>query len=960
MSVYGITPYGTSVYGLDLYPAYSVEPFTAQSVTYGTVQVSWTKPTGTILRYRLLANRYGYPVNENDGTVLFDSATYPGSNYADTSIIPGTYHYYGFYVLADLADNIWIRSGVAGCLAIKDYGSSEEMWRRLPNHFRTIPETDGYLTGDAPGDSYLQQFVNVIGFGVDYLRTQYGMMLDHCNDPMAIPIDDLWNLAAEVGLKFSPEMPAYTIRKAVANQAHVCREGGTTPGIENEIILRTGWSADITTGANLMLEDDQSTFLHPVFYEYTRHRCYNIGECVWFGPPFSFRQWPGLGYWYKCISPTQGIDPPASGGSNANWQVIRDSDDTLLTLVQPSTGMPSTWEAVDLGNTNGVPTSGSVLQGLGVQNIANTGFAWNCLRLKNKASSSRNLMLRSVCRKTSQVNLTPWAVDPQSAVQDAVPVPYVRDSQQWDPTIRYGTGDLVLYQGQPFKALRASTGITPPTNDIANAEWTPLSESRRIRIATSGYVSDNMTGTAHAVKVVPCMEWYDCAGNFITRITARNTSSTGVPSKPDSLAFDSFTSQSRVYNVQAATSVSLGPWLATFWPNGTMSGRPAGTLSVPSPNFSLDGYHSLLPDLAGTGWSGRWVTQFVPQSAGNYTFSLKGLGGGVRMLVNGVPIISDWYGTPTSLTSSTVTLKGGTPVSVEVDYRAPDYTPGTWTANLIPQESLPLTLASSNQDIKVPPFYVVAGAEFIFSLTSSGGHAGGAITWYGSNGQPVGCFAFPYSSTAGVDESVSGFIPGNATSASIEVMCFSSFEGMESNFQMRTAVPQPSALTVTSPISLVPTGSVVNTGTLTGRLTDDETNTWLTPAGNFLIGYGNCWPLNPGQRSIGLVTGPANTNVGVTFRTSPQSGQTQGIVFRYTDDNNYWRCGRVSIRKKVAGVWTTVATHSTTFLNNDRMILTLSGSSIKVFRNAASTPVTSVTDTFNSSATKHGIIVENS
>ena len=956
MSVYGISSYDQSIYGLDRYPAYSVEPFTARSVNYGTLQVTWTKPSGSIFRYRLLANRYGYPVNETDGTVLFDSTTYPGSSYVDTSVIAGTYHYYGFYVLVDVTNNIWIRSGVSGCLAVKDYGSSNDMWNRLPEHFRTLPETGGELTGDAAGNPYLKQFVNVLGYSADYLRTQYGMLAEHYNDPMVIPIDDLWNLAAEVGLHFSPELPAYTIRKAVANQAHVCREGGTTQGIGNEIIIRTGWAADITTGPNLMLEDDQSTFIHPIFTPYSPYRYYYIGDYVWTGAPVLSRQWPGLGFWYQCISPCQGIDPTGVVTQSANWKVVKDADDTTLhTLLNSGTGFPSTWEAVDISATSGLPTAGSLIQGLGVKNLPGTGNAWNSLRLKNTAASSKTLIIRSAARQPSQVTGAPWAVDPQSAVQDAVPVPYVRDSQQWSPAIRYGTGDIVLCQGQPFTALRASTGIRPPANNIATPEWAPLSESRRIRIAASGYISDNMTGTGNPVKVNPCMEWYDATGNFITRVTARNTSTTGNPSKPDNFMFDSFTGSSRVFNVQGNNTAPIGPWQATYWQNQTLTGTPVGSQSVPNVNFSLDGTTSLFPSLANTGWSASWVTRFLPPSTGNYTFSLKGLGGGTRLLINGIPVINAWAGTPTSLTSATIQLPGGSPVTVEVDYVAPAYTQGSGsTPNLI---AIPNPVSTGSTNYTFPALPVIPGIEYGFGFTAPG-FIGATITWYGPNSnQPIGTTQFArQAGQPGIRSTAT--VPAGATSASVTIGADASPINVSAYFLMATGAPVASGLTVTSQVTFTPTTSLLNTNTLTGRTTDDNLLAWQTPVGNFSVGNGNCWPLIPGQRSIGLVPGPANTKLGVTFRTGPQSGQTQGMVFRYTDDNNYWRCSRTDLRKKVAGTWALVATHSTAFADNDRMIIVLNGPVIQVFRNAGGTPVSSVSDTFNSSATKHGVIVE--
>ena len=181
----------------------------ATGTNYGKVSVTWNQPSsGIMFRYRLLRNRYGYPVNQDDGDILYDSDNYPGSTYVDQDVVQGTYHYYGFYVLVDIADNIWIRSGLAACLAPYDYDSAGWFMDCLPECLKTIPSTGGALTDDAAGDSYLQSYLNVIGWGMDYLKTQYDSYAQHLNDPTFIPLDDLWNLAAQLGLNFSPDVPA--------------------------------------------------------------------------------------------------------------------------------------------------------------------------------------------------------------------------------------------------------------------------------------------------------------------------------------------------------------------------------------------------------------------------------------------------------------------------------------------------------------------------------------------------------------------------------------------------------------------------------------------------------------------------------------------------------------------------------------------------------------------------------
>ena len=161
----------------------------AASNTYTSVLVTWHPPSGIIFRYRLIRNRYGYPVNENDGDLIYDQTTYPGDSYTDLDVSQGTYHYYGFYVLVDIGDDIWIRSGFAGCLCIQDYGTGAWLFSLLPEYYTTIPQSQNplVLTDYAAEDSNLQKYLNIIGWMLDYLRTQYASYANHLNDAAFIP-----------------------------------------------------------------------------------------------------------------------------------------------------------------------------------------------------------------------------------------------------------------------------------------------------------------------------------------------------------------------------------------------------------------------------------------------------------------------------------------------------------------------------------------------------------------------------------------------------------------------------------------------------------------------------------------------------------------------------------------------------------------------------------------------------
>jgi len=103
-----------------------------------------------------------------------------------------------------------------------------------------------------------------------------------------------------------------------------------------------------------------------------------------------------------------------------------------------------------------------------------------------------------------------------------------------------------------------------------------------------------------------------------------------------------------------------------------------------------------------------------------------------------------------------------------------------------------------------------------------------------------------------------------------------------------------------------------------------------------------------------LDTGTADGTIQVTF-ANLQDGNR--LVFRATDALNQWTVEVDStsmiLSKIVASVGTIVANIAGTFVSGDKMRVELFGPSIKVFQNA--TLLTAQTDTFQQTATKHGI-----
>ena len=472
-------------YGLTLYTPYNVNPFSATARDYTTISLQWTQPdisSGDFMGFRLLSNRYGFPVDENDGNILIDSDVFPGTAYADLDVIPGTYHYYGIYMMNQ---GIWNRAGLASVLPPFNYASGARMFSLLPEYFQETNDTE--LTQLSATNTVLAQFINVIGWGMDYLLTQYNMLANHLNDPLYIPLGDLVNLADELGMPFQPELPAYIMRKALANWTHVSQERGTPGGIAEEITLLTGYNVDLRSGHNLMLEQDQSLPADPLPLPWNAGLAYATTNLV------TYR-----GFIYTCIaSGALGNAPTGTTASNTWWQVVRNTTDAggdgdiddeggeeVLdeggaditaegngsSLANPGTiGGVNTWEAIYPGLDGGgsySPPSGTLVDTVGLPDpLSMTSQTHNAFSIFNKAGTTQDMALRSVSRIASDMTGDNDYVLPDQlqAVKDGIPVPWVTPGiATWSSSVRYATDTIVLYNGVLYQALRASTNAVPP------------------------------------------------------------------------------------------------------------------------------------------------------------------------------------------------------------------------------------------------------------------------------------------------------------------------------------------------------------------------------------------------------------------------------------------------------------------------------------------------------------------
>ena len=624
MTTYGVNHYGPpTLYGRQrpvrvipggstlptISNAYLVDPFTATPVNYTSVMLTWSGPDPTtstpMNEFRLLSSRYGFPVDENDGNILFDTDALPGTQFVDQNVVPGEITYYGFYILG--ASSQWIRAGFTACLMPVNHGYLSRLWGYLPEYLRDIE--NGELTSNAAGDTYLSQFLQVVAWPLDYIKTQYDFLFNYQNDPMGMAFSDLAQLAAQVGMPFSGEIPAYFLRKAAANWAVVMQQRGSLAGIAEHISLLSGFGADVQLSRNILLEDDQSLPLDPVFPQWSAGIPYQEGEIVswpvypqWVlsqayvvdnyvvynGVNYQCTATGGQGippagaadsgtYWavangpflYQCaeaVTSLPGTAPPGAEPpgdfpeGNSTWTVYFDHDAAeAYTAIPGLAGGVSTWEVLWADDLTAGVTAGSLTEGIGTRNPSNyeNDLTENTLRVYNKGGSAQTTWLRSLSRLATDVTAGSEVPDQQAVIEHGVPVP--QPASPWDPDVRYGTGDLASWGGRNYLALRASTGATPPGSG-SSPEWAPLGNDARIPLMISAQAIQNLSQESTVqYQLYPFTEWYDAWGNWITRVFAR-TASAGVAGTPPGYTYDSFATGAGTSLAGRATDTQDQDW----------------------------------------------------------------------------------------------------------------------------------------------------------------------------------------------------------------------------------------------------------------------------------------------------------------------------------------------------------------------------------------------------------------
>lgn len=585
MAIYGLDLYAKALYGIDVVVRFSVQPFQARQYEHGQLQISWTTPRQVSSpqsagkswsKLRLIRNLYGTPASETDGLVLLEAPnTAPVETYLDLTVPTGHFAYYAIYVLTthdawdsshsySVGDQVtyssqnwialsanqgqapgsgsawstttttteWAYAGSCVGLSVENWGYADFIFNSQPRAYKVnVVET----TGSNPDFNLpLWKFDQIFGFAWDIIRTENDALL-HINDIELTRDRFIWAMAEQMGIGDElPDVPRLR-RLRIYDATTIAQQKGSPSALETLIYDTTGWNATITSGYNLMLNVDQSAFMHPVYPTWDPNTRYQVGEIVSYN-----------GLLYSCTAAALAQNPATA---TSYWAVFTTPQpDPANVLYNQTTGGESTWSATApaAGSlqviVNGVPATGNTPARNCLAISSNTGSATtataksvSATKFVTWSSSSAYVVGQVVTHNglnfrcvlnTPASTVAPeqdtdhWAIyrpkpNESLATAEGVPLTYVRP---WDYQRVYNKGDRVTANGNLYEALYTSVDVSPSGYRTDSRGWRWVGTEAQTYTTSVYYQRQAPTASTQ----VECDTlWYDSQDNLLAAIGAR-------------------------------------------------------------------------------------------------------------------------------------------------------------------------------------------------------------------------------------------------------------------------------------------------------------------------------------------------------------------------------------------------------------------------------------------------------
>lgn len=239
--------------GLQTAPAaFTTSTFSATSTCYGEAELEWEVPivafedltatpdvTGIVLVY----SSEGEPETIASGKILVESTD--TFEYTHTGLMEGRWAYYTLFVhyQSTGGDSYYEKAASLAVIVPKDYGSTNALWKRIPEYYRNQDTSLGdfdydpdcigsVITSSDQRVGPLLKFLSIFGFEMDRMRT----LLDYqmvAYDPALANSEHLDALSQQLGVDLlSNALGARRLRSLLNDIGVFRRSKGTASSIE--------------------------------------------------------------------------------------------------------------------------------------------------------------------------------------------------------------------------------------------------------------------------------------------------------------------------------------------------------------------------------------------------------------------------------------------------------------------------------------------------------------------------------------------------------------------------------------------------------------------------------------------------------------------------------------------------------------------------------------------------------
>ena len=258
----------------------NVGTFTASPNSYSSVNLSWSVPgsltpvaslgsTPSVTSLAVVYNPLGSPQTYIDGVLLCECLTSTDST-THSPLPEGEWAYYSLFAqYQSTTTRPWYEKVASiEVLVPKNYGSTDDLWKRIPQTYRSQDNTtDSNVEPDAVDmfgntvySGQLRRALSIFGWDIDRLRTLIDYQMTAKN-PLRSSTEVLDALASELGLPLTTaDIGPIRLRNLISNIGVNIANKGTLYGVESALSAISGSVVEITPTRPQVLSSGQRAF----------------------------------------------------------------------------------------------------------------------------------------------------------------------------------------------------------------------------------------------------------------------------------------------------------------------------------------------------------------------------------------------------------------------------------------------------------------------------------------------------------------------------------------------------------------------------------------------------------------------------------------------------------------------------------------------------------------------------